>query len=218
MSPHFRPFSIRSLIENCKLKIDNFSRGFTIIETLVAIAVLLLAVSAPLTIAERSLASAEVARQEITAFYLAQEAIEYIRNIRDANALAGRNEENWLQGLTDCLRSDGCGIDPTEPSAGQQVIRCNPSDSDNDCIVWQYTAGNDQSACAQSSLCGLFGHRKPPSDPEWTKTEFTRTVILKEIEDNIEVQLQVTVHLNAGALGTRAITVSENLMNWYDAP
>ena len=58
----------------------NSNAGFTLIESLVAISILLLSISAPLTIASKGLASSFFARDQITAFYLAQDAVEYIRD------------------------------------------------------------------------------------------------------------------------------------------
>ena len=206
----FLSCSILDIFRYSKLGIRHFNRGFTIIETLIGLVVLLLSIGAPLVIAEKGLASAGAARQEITAFYLAQEAIEYLRNVRDTDALAGRN---WLQGFNDCRGTGGCGVDPTAPQAGQRILKCGPSNWD--CAVWQYTAGNDPAACTQSPLCGLFGHR---TSSGWTKTGFTRTALIAEIVDDIEARVQVTVSWSAGALGSRTITASENLMNWYVAP
>jgi type II secretory pathway pseudopilin PulG len=184
-----------------------FSCGFTIIETLIGMVILLLSMSAPLLIAEKGLASAQVARQEINAFYLAQEAIEYLRNVRDTDALAKRN---WLQGFNNCRGAEGCGVDPTAPQAGQRILRCGPAN--DDCAVWQYTAEHNPAACTQSPLCGLFGHR---TSSGWTKTSFTRTALIAEVTDGVEARVQVTVSWNGGALGSRTVTLSENLMNWY---
>jgi len=72
------------------------SSGFTLIETLVAITILVVSVSAPLTLAAKGLSSAYFARDQITAFYLAQEAVEIIRNMRDENILSGRG---WTSGI-----------------------------------------------------------------------------------------------------------------------
>ncbi len=81
--------------------------GFTLIETLVAISVLLVSLAGPLSIASQSLQSAFYARDQITAFYLAQEAVEYVRAVRDQNYLVG---SGWLNGLSECVGLD-CAID-----------------------------------------------------------------------------------------------------------
>ncbi len=78
------------------------NRAFTIIETLVAISILLLALTGPLVIVSQSLKASYYARDQITAFYLAQEAIEYIRNLRDASAISTASPltaDNWLMGI-----------------------------------------------------------------------------------------------------------------------
>lgn len=185
------------------------SSGFTIVETLVAVAVLLISLVAPLTIAERGLASAEVARSEITAFYLAQEAIEYIRNVRDTNALAGRGSganPQWLQGLNSCINAD-CGVDTTAPP-GLQVVSC--SSSNGNCLLYQYTGSS-----GSSELFGVFGHR---SSNNWKATNMTRTIRLREVQNKIEEEVLVTVTWRAGSLGLRTLTVKENIFNWFDAP
>lgn len=62
--------------------------GFTLVETLVAIAILMLATAGPLYEAGRAMVSAEVASSQLTASYLAQEGIEYMRSLRDNNYLS----------------------------------------------------------------------------------------------------------------------------------
>jgi len=67
--------------------------GFTLLETLAAVSVLTFAIVGPLTLAYYSIRSSSVSQNQLTAFYLAQEAIEYIKNLRDNNALTGK--ANW---------------------------------------------------------------------------------------------------------------------------
>src|SRR3989338_949042 len=63
------------------------SPGFTLIETLVAISLLTIAIIAPMALTAQSLATAYYARDQITAFYMAQEAIEGVRALRDGQIL-----------------------------------------------------------------------------------------------------------------------------------
>ena len=89
---------------------NNTKKGFSLIESLIAIAVLLLAIIGPFTIATKGLIAANFARDQVTAFYLAQEAAELIRSKRDNNALSG---DTWTDGLTKCFNKE-CTIDATK--------------------------------------------------------------------------------------------------------
>ena len=75
-------------------------RAFTLVETLVAVAILTIAIVGPYTAAAKSLAAAYVARDELVASGLAQEGVEYARNVRDTNYLA---HNPWLTGLSACM-------------------------------------------------------------------------------------------------------------------
>src|SRR3989344_1991357 len=93
------------------------SRGFSLIESLVAIAILILAVTGTLTIASKSISISGQARDQITAAYLAEEGMEFIRNTRDNNVLAGAS---WVSGLSACIGGSGCTVDVSS----SQVAPC----------------------------------------------------------------------------------------------
>ena len=78
----------------------NSTTGFTLVETLVAISILLLAVTAPLTIAYQGIASTSFVRDQIIATYLAQDAIEAIITQKRQNSLL---ENNWLEKMNGSL-------------------------------------------------------------------------------------------------------------------
>jgi hypothetical protein len=84
------------------------NKGFTIIETLVAISILMIAIAGPLTIAHKGLLAALYAHDQVTASYLAQDAMEYLKNVRDNNVKSGRD---WLTGFSGCTVVDAA--DPT---------------------------------------------------------------------------------------------------------
>lgn len=115
--------------------------GFTLIETLVAISILLLVVIGPITVAQRGIKSAYYANEQVTAVFLAQEAVEAIRELRDTNALeiyddAPGETWDWYVGLNgDCkVASDelddsqkGCAFDPDSGS----FTECDQGGFDN---------------------------------------------------------------------------------------
>ena len=86
------------------------SRGFTIVETLVAIAVLMIAIAGPLVIANNGLVAAQNAKNQMTASFLAQESMMVIKNIKDSNiSVLGAN--SWLDGLVACSSNSTSGCD-----------------------------------------------------------------------------------------------------------
>jgi type II secretory pathway pseudopilin PulG len=54
--------------------------GFTLLETLVAVSVLMIAITATFTAAQSGLSAAIEAKDQVVAFYLAQEAVWDIRD------------------------------------------------------------------------------------------------------------------------------------------
>lgn len=80
-------------------------KGFTLIETLVAVTVLMLAIAGPLTTASRALVAAQVAHDQITTSYLAQEGVEYVRAIRD-NAYLGAYDTGDASGAWDAFLTE----------------------------------------------------------------------------------------------------------------
>ena len=77
-------------------------KGFSLLETTVALAVLLTSVVGPLTLASFSLRSASVAKNSLIAAGLAQEGLELVRTARSSNIL---KNADWLTGLGFCLNS-----------------------------------------------------------------------------------------------------------------
>lgn len=62
-------------------------RAFTLVETLVAVSILLLIVVGPLTITARTTKSASYAAEQVVAYFLAQEGLEIAQRARDEEIL-----------------------------------------------------------------------------------------------------------------------------------
>jgi len=181
-------------------------KGFTLIETLVAITILLIAIVGPMEIASKGLFSAFYARDEITAYYLAQEGLEYVRNGRDTVFLennANGTSEDWLSGLSACEvaseTDDGCYIDvplyldQVDGSIDSVITECS-----GECPVllfnetngsYSYTSGDD--------------------------SKFTRTIkISREGADEAVVESQVTWTVGTLFSSTKSFTLKERIFNW----
>lgn len=70
-------------MKSIKTKFKIRKKGLTMVETLVAISILTIAVIGPLGIIAQALHTSYYTRDQMTAYYLAQEAIEYVKNLRD---------------------------------------------------------------------------------------------------------------------------------------
>ncbi len=70
----------------------NNKKGFTLIETFVAITVLVIAVLGPMTLLSRALQDSRYIKDEVTATFLAQEGVELVINDRNQGSnLSGNN-------------------------------------------------------------------------------------------------------------------------------
>jgi hypothetical protein len=164
--------------------------GFTLLETFVAITVLLIALVGPLSIAAQSLRIAYYARDQVTAFYLAQEGLEYVRAMRDQNYLGG---SSWLSDIDTCVNKS-CIID--FPNFTHLV--CNTSGADPCPPVY---VSNATTLFNEASASG------PPSP-------FTRIVTLLPVAGTSdEMIVKVTVSWISVGIN-RSFQVTEHLFNW----
>jgi Tfp pilus assembly protein PilV len=92
-----------------KKNLITYTKGFTIVETLVAIAILMISIAGPLTIAQKGLLASVYARDQSVATFLAQDAMEFAKNHRDA-IYDSNNPEDWLGDLAGCTEASPCPI------------------------------------------------------------------------------------------------------------
>jgi type II secretory pathway pseudopilin PulG len=133
-----------------------FKMGFTLLEALVATSILMVAVAAPITIAQKGLSSAVYSKNQMIASYLAQDAIEYVKNKRDENFIQNKTiPTNWLAGFSNCLPDVSevqqyCAIDTKagEGAVGliyddERKLIKKEVDSDSNFEFYGYGSGTD---------------------------------------------------------------------------
>ncbi|MEK7503365.1 MAG: prepilin-type N-terminal cleavage/methylation domain-containing protein [Patescibacteria group bacterium] len=74
----------------------NYSKGFTIIEIVMALFLLTVGTVGAFSLIQKTITFSSITSSQLVATYLAQEAIEIIRNIRDTNYLEG---SLWTDGI-----------------------------------------------------------------------------------------------------------------------
>lgn len=208
------------------------TRGFTLIETIVAVAVLTAALTGPLVLAQRSLKATQEARNRISATYLADEGIEVVRSMRDNNSAndPSLDRNAWLDGkdggstvqnggvnvgvdiMGECGNSHACAINITQVHATKAIympaaiIKCpggNCSDKD---IVYQNTT------------TGVFSQFSSTPSAPWVKTPFRRKVQVEGIDHatNPVRQARITATVTfTGIGGTKSVVVAEDVYNWF---
>lgn len=163
-------------------------RGFTLIETLVAVTVLTMIIIGPMSLATKSISASLLSQNQITAFYLAQEAIEYILNVRDNNFL---QSADWLNGLSPCWNINGCYADVPNNNLNACSANCPKIKYDETGgYYYNYQTGQD--------------------------TIFTRIVkIDKNIPGNAdEAKIEVTVSWLEKFGGQKSFTLQKNIFKW----
>jgi prepilin-type N-terminal cleavage/methylation domain-containing protein len=180
--------------------ISKKNSGFTLVETMIAIAILSVAILGTFTAVQSSLQDAGFAKDQTTAFYLVQEAVEYVRNVRDTNALTNiaTPGTDWLSGLAD----------PSDP--------CHPLGK-----VCQIDVSSNTVASCPDGTCpvlnedpvtGAFGY-----NPAWPATHFRREITLTTPggpNGANEVLVNVTISWMSGIF-SKTFTVQETLFNWH---
>ena len=173
----------------------NKKGGFSLVETLVALTILLVAVVGPISLIGDSLHKIYYAKDEIVAINLAQEGIEAVRQARDTNKLSGGA---WDTGIT----HTGAG--------GYYTIDAGNIGGALNTFIKQAPATAPQPVYLDTATGGLYWQTNAGS---YATTQFSRIVRIEQITAGVENKVTSTVTWRTGGdIGT--VTVSESIFNW----
>lgn len=186
-------------------------KGYSLVEVLVAVAILMLAIVAPMTIAVKSIQSAQYATQQMTAIFLAQEAMSMVFAMRESHALEILNQGSgdfweWTKAssLAKCEGEFGCNFLTRTPlsmiTTSDYIDACTPSGSN--CQMY-YDASLDRT--------------KYGNHGQGVATPFTRRVFISD-KDDTRFLVRVEVTWRSRFLNTEQTVLLESYVyNIYGA-
>jgi len=188
---------------NLKLKITGSKvgrMGFTLIELLIAISILSLSLLATFSAISNNIKGANFSSDEVTAYYLADEGIEYVRNLRDQNAIGnihafgtGGTAVPWLSGIANSS-SDPC------------FNKVCVADSPNNTLASCSGAASTCPYLKTDPATGLYGYTFSVT------TQFQRSITVT-ITSATEATVASTVTWTTNAV-SKSYTVSEIMRAW----
>ena len=191
-----------------KKSIKHTLHGFTLVESLVAVSILVIVVVGPMTIAMRGLQTALFANEQTAAVYLAQEAIESIEKLRDENALSVYHDTgetqtwNWYD----------------DSGSNNPIHYCKSGNGTGKCDLDVLDVDGDYRHCTGGSLCQLnFDENGNDGyfykyDNSYPLSPFTRQIHIDEPSQGI-VEVTVTVTWDTPIFSSGSSTVE--LRAWY---
>lgn len=187
--------------------------GLTLIETIVAIAVLALAIAGPLHLAVKSLNATHDATSEMAATQLAVEAIEVVRNLRDNNSADGSVAgTEWMNNILPKCAA-GCIVDVAQYNTAGSVW------SSNVLIACVGSCVSDANAKVYKHATTGFFRSASGLGAGWSATPYRRWVTVIDRSSGVTKEVEVVAHATYLSVGgqTKTVSVSERLLNWFPA-
>ncbi len=182
-----------------------FRSGFTLVETLIAVSIFTVSLLGIMSVLASSISNTTYTKQKMVATYLAQEGVEYVRNMRDTYIFYTSNGDwNGFTGkLSSCGVGSECGLNTSlfsNLADANLIKKC--VDSPNICKVYLNN--------------GSYNTNSTGTDSGFTrKIWMTKADGLPFINSVNEVKIYSRVDWTQGS-GKYNMTFSENLFNWVE--
>lgn len=174
-----------------------FKTGFTLIETMVAVTILLTAIAGPMSIAHQGAVLGRLTRDQMLASYLAQDAIEYVRYAIATNSNNGSSGASALSGIEDisACYNISCQLD------SWNGVNVNPSwdlvwDTVNKRYIYGTVGGNNEATIFEREVIITI-----PNGPGSNGT----------MPPDTEYLITTTVTWNNGA---ETVEISDRIVDW----
>ena len=190
---------------------NNKNSGFTLVETLVAIAIFTISIIALMAVLANGISDTTYAKTKMTATYLAQEGIEYIRNMRDDYVLySTMTESDWSGFVAEvayyCKAGSGCGFNNSiSPIPNNQI--------QNFLFKCSGTVPNPLDPCELYKNYGNYSVIQNGG----TDSGFVRDINMIYMTSTGEIKIISTVHWKQGS-GNYSVSFSENLFDLSQIP
>ncbi len=172
-------------------KPNNQNRGFTLLESLIAITIFTVSILALLSVLSRGIASTTFSKNKIIASYLAEEGIEYVRNSRDTAMISGGTDKSAIWGAFRTSALSVCGTACYLNDAHVLTACSGPCPYlkyDSSAGVYNYTTG--------------------------TNTSYARSLVITSPSVN-ELKITSGVSFLHGS-ATHSLNFVDNLFNWIE--
>lgn len=189
--------------------------GFSLVETLVAISILLIVIVGPMTLSMRAAKSASFASEQVQAYFLAQEGIELAQKSRDdlllRNFLVPTNanyiNNPWARftstaasgAFANCFQTTGCGLYWVESNMTVGTTSCATAAN---CLVYRRTGGDSRFTNVSAGN---------------TATLYTRTIRFTNASPGVRVVSEVTWRTGS-LVAPQRVQLETYLYNIYGTP
>lgn len=195
------------------------SRGFTLIEMLIAMAIFTSSITGLIVVTSSGIANVNFAKNKLTATYLAQEGIEEIRNLRDTfYFFIFTDPQTEWQNTVGVFEIKGCIIFGAQQQL-ENEFGCNTVLSLTQVPQLSLCSDDQRMDCGNPGINPLRidqdGFFTPPPQGN-LGTAFRRVIKIENIGTTTstpEIRVTVEVAWQQGTR-TRRVSVTENLLGW----